>query len=112
VESSDAQKDPELWVGLVELRRLPGCQLLIGSAGAFTNVMTWAASVEDFRKKAETLAESLDLFVACIEGEEPLAIRQARGCLTEELEELVYSAESNANAILYGKFHTYKFDQA
>lgn len=110
-EGSQCLSGPELWVGVVELRRLPGCELLTEAAGAFTNVVTWAVSAEDFRTKAETLAESSKLFVASIEREEPLATRSARAYLTEELEELVNRAESNPNAILYGLFHTYKFNE-
>ena len=38
----------EVWVGLVEVRPLPGNELLEGDPGAFANTLTVAGDAEDF----------------------------------------------------------------
>jgi hypothetical protein len=103
-------QQPELWIGLVEVKPLD--RKAYGAAGAFTYIVTWACDIEGFRKKAETIAATLEMFVADIEGAEPLAERIKASALTEEIEDMVLRAESNPNAIVYGTFHRYPFDEA
>jgi hypothetical protein len=74
--------------------------------------VTWAYDADEFRHKAETIAATLDMYVAGIEEAEPLIKRAADGLVTEELEEMVLQAESNPNATIYGTFHGYPFDEA
>jgi hypothetical protein len=74
--------------------------------------VTWACDIEGFRQNAQTIAATLDMFVADIEGAEPRADRTKAWTLTEEIEDLVLRAESNPNAIIYGTFHRYPFDEA
>ena len=100
----------ELWIGLVELRPLN--RTAYGAAGAFTNIVTWASDLEGFRKKAETIAATMDLFVVDVEGAEPLKERSKRVALTEEIDDMVLRAESNPDAIIYGTFHDYRRDEA
>ena len=82
-----------------------------GSGGSIHKRCDMGGERGRFSDQGRNLAESSKLFVASIEREEPLATRSARAYLTEELEELVNRAESNPNAILYGLFHTYKFNE-
>ena|SRR2546427_12264005 len=103
-------QQPELWIGLVELRPLN--RQAYGAAGAFTNIVTWASDVEGFRKKVEIIAATMDMYVADVEGAEPLTQRTKNWTLTEEIEDMVLRAESNPNAIVYGTFYRYPFDQA
>jgi hypothetical protein len=49
----------ELWVGLVELR--PCDKKAYGVAGSFTNIITWAPNIAEFRQKAETIAATMEL---------------------------------------------------
>jgi hypothetical protein len=100
----------QLWIGLVELKPLN--RQAYGAAGAFTNIVTWARDAEGFHGKAETIAATLDLFVADVEAVEPLAQRITNSTLTEEIEDMVLRAEPNPNAIVYGTFHRYPFDEA
>jgi hypothetical protein len=104
--------DLAIWIGLAELRGLPGSALLSDSAGAFTSIVTWATDADAFRTKVETLAKAYSLFVVRIESEEPVAARKDRGALHPGIEELVYQAESNPKAILFGTLHKYRFDEA
>jgi hypothetical protein len=100
----------ELWIGLVQLK--PFDRKAFGAAGAFTNVITWATDVEGFRRNAETIAATIDMYVVDIEDAEPLAERGKKWSMTEEIDDMVLRAELNPNAIVYGTFHTYPFDEA
>jgi len=100
---------PELWIGLVELRPLD--RKAYGAAGAFTNVVTWATDLKGFRGNAGVIAATMEMYVLDVEGAEPLAERAERSTLTEEIDDMRARAESNPNAIVYGTFHRYLFDQ-
>ena len=105
----EGESQPELWVGLVEVRRR---QRQAGQApGAFTNIVTWACDASEFRTKAETIA-TIDMFVVDVEYVEPVRVRAESGVLTEAIEELVGRAKSNPKAILLGTIHNYLRDDA
>jgi hypothetical protein len=99
----------EMWIGLVELKPLD--RRKFDFAGAFTNIITCADSPEAFRRKA-TAMETLNMFVADVQNAESLAKRTENSTLTEEVEDMQHRAEFNPNAIIYGNFHTYPFDEA
>jgi hypothetical protein len=101
---------PELWIGLVELKPLD--RQAYGAAGAFTNIVTWADDEACFRRKAEMIAATLEMFVMDVEGAEPLAERTRKRRMTQEIDEMVLRAKCNPNAIVYGTFHQYPFDEA
>ena len=102
----------ELWIGLVEVRKGPDSEFLQGKKGAFTNVITWASTAQEFREKADKLAESLKLFVVDVEDVEPLSERQRRFVIDAKLEDIADEARQNPEAILYSTFHTYPRDDA
>jgi hypothetical protein len=102
----------ELWIGVAHIRKLDGCEIMAGAAGAYTNIITWASNEEEFRKKVEIIASKLVVFVVEIEAAEPVSQRKERLGLSGDLGELVESAEHNPNAILYGTFHNYLKDDA
>jgi len=104
----DKTRQPELWIGLVEFKPLN--KKNFGAAGAFTNLITWARNSLEFQKKAETIASTMELYVATIEDAEPWAQRIQRHSVSEELEDMVLRAETNPNAIVYGTFHRYPFN--
>jgi hypothetical protein len=101
----------QLWIGLVHLKPLNKGDLE-GSAGAYTNIITWACNSAGFREKAETIAATMDLYVVEIEEDEPLSQRFPDSIMTEELEDMVSRAEHNPNAIVYGTFYHYPHDDA
>jgi len=57
------------------------------------------------------IAATMEMYVLDVEGAEPLAERAERSTLTEEIDDMRARAESNPNAIVYGTFHRYLFDQ-
>jgi hypothetical protein len=103
-------EQPELWIGLVELKPLQ--RAAHDAAGAFTNIVTWASDIGEFRAKSEVIAAILDQYVIDVEQAEPLAERASKSELTEEVADMVLRAESNPEAIVYGTFHRYPFNEA
>lgn len=80
----------EIWVGLVEVRPLEGCEILDDAKGAFINVVMWATSSEHYRNKAESTVAEMKLFVVDIERPEPVIARREReGDFDEELEDMI-----------------------
>jgi hypothetical protein len=110
---TESPKPKQLWIGLVELRPLhPDNEHLDSAKGAFTNIVTWAANLDQYRQNVEYIAGTLGLFVAEIEDAEPVEARREKATLGEELEEIVLRAEGNPNAIIYGTFYTFNADTA
>jgi hypothetical protein len=103
-------QEPELWIGLVEVRALD--RGAYGAAGAFTHIVTWACSAAEFRQKADKVIATLDnLYVIGVEGEEPLAQWTEKRTPSEEIEDMIQRAEFNPNAIVWGTFHQYRVDE-
>jgi len=71
-----------------------------------------ACSVEEFRAKSEVIADTLGMHVIDVDEAEPLAERTSKYEITEELADMIRRAEPNPNAIIYGAFHLYPFDEA
>jgi len=100
--------EPELWTGLVEFKPLSRTDY--GAAGAFTNLVTWAYDLSEFSAKADTIAATLDMYVAGVEKAVPLV--ETPNGWTEEFEDMVRRAEANPNAIVYGTFYRYPHNEA
>lgn len=100
---------PELWIGLVEVRPLDRAEYR--AAGAFTYIVTWAQSAPEFRRKAEYIVATLNLFVVDVEGEGPLAKWTEAHSPSPEIEDMIQRAEFNPKAIVWGTFHEYRSDQ-
>jgi|SRR5215472_3194199 len=106
-------KPKQLWIGLVEVRPLQGCDALEDAKGAFVNIVTWAANATELKQKATLVFEKLHLFVAGIENAEPVEERREReGDFEDTIEDIISRAEGNPNAIIYSTFHLYKRDDA
>ncbi len=110
LQQTQMPPQPELWIGVVEFKPLN--QEAYGAAGAFANVMTWACNSTEFRRKAETIAATMDLYVANIEDEEPFVEWTKESTVSEAIEDMLLRAELNPNAIVCGTFHRYPFNEA
>jgi|SRR5579859_554870 len=104
--------NPEaIWIGLIEVRPLEGCEILDHAKGAFINVVMWATSSEDYRSKSESTVAEMKLFVVHIERPEPVIARRKReGDLGEELEDMISRSEDHPDEIVFGTFHLYNKD--
>lgn len=101
---------------MVEVRALDSSSLILGDTkGAFTNIVTWASSVEEYEGNARLIIGELGgMYVSEFIDPEPLERRRTKrgGHLENEIEEMAARAEQNPNAIIYGTFHTYESDDA
>ena|SRR5436309_3098777 len=103
----------EIWIGLVEVRPLGGCELLDNARGAFINIVAWAASSDEYTSKVESSSAELSLFVVEITMLEPVGSRRERvGDLSEEIEGVISRSLDHPDEIVFGTFHTYKRDDA
>jgi hypothetical protein len=102
----------QLWIGLVEARPLEGCTILQVSKGAFINIVTWAEDEGEFRRKAELVLREENLLVVDVENPEPVQSRRNSTSFDEEMENIIFRAENNPNAIICGTFHLYRNDDA
>lgn len=101
----------KIWIGLVEVRPLEGCEILDDAKGAFTNVVMWATNSEDYRRKSESTVAEMKLFVVDIERSEPVIVRREReGDFDEELENIISRSEDHPDEIVFGTFHLYNKD--
>ena len=71
-----------------------------------------ARNATEYRKKADTIASTLSLYVMDVEGEQRLNKWTAKRTPSDEMEDMIQRAESNPDAIVYGTFHEYRVDQA
>ena len=101
----------EIWIGLLEVRPLEGCEILDDAKGAFINIVMWATSSEDYKSKSESTAAGMKLFVVDIERAEPVIARRKReGDFGEELEDMISRSEDHPDEIVLGTFHLYNKD--
>ena len=99
----------EIWIGLVEVRPLEGCEILDDAKGAFINIVMWATSSEDYRCKSEATVAEMKLFV--VERPEPVIARRKReGNFDEKLEDMISRSEDHPDEIVFGTFHLYSKD--
>ena len=98
----------EIWIGLIEVKPLEGCEILDDAKGAFINVVMCASSNEDFRRKSESTVAEMRLFIADRESPEPLIARRKRqGDFDEEIEDIISRSEDHPGEIVFGTFHLY-----
>lgn len=109
---NNSPRGKQLWIGLVEVRPIKGTEVLTDAKGAFTNLVAWAFDAGEYRRSAELVLKKLGLHVLGVESVEPVSIRKEReGALKGEIEEMIDRAENNPNAVIYGTFHTWKWDE-
>ena len=105
-----------LWIGIVEVRSIdPNNELLGDAKGAFVNVVTWASGESEYRHNVELLIKKMaDLFIVDMNNIEPVEEKKRRtaGILADDVDEIIFRAEANPNAIIYGTFHKYLKDDA
>jgi hypothetical protein len=107
----DLEDKPELWIGVVHLRPKTEAarkELLDGAAGAVTKFLTWARDPDEFRKKVEAMAKSMNLWV--VEVVEARLLEDTS--MTEEIEDMLLDMESDPDATVYGTLNLYMQDDA
>jgi hypothetical protein len=95
-----------IWIGLVNIIPNDNCKVLDKNEGAFTNILTLAATEEEYRLKIRKVLKEYNLKVVEIEDEEPLIERQKKMEIDKEIYEMSQD-EFNDETVKLGTFHTY-----
>ena len=107
----------EVWIGLVEIRPLPGNDILQGARGAFTNVLALAAGGREYRDIVTREMQKRGFSVEDIGGEEPFRERVANPKLTkdwkdreEEWKERARRVQETGN-VVWDTFYRYPHEE-
>ena len=95
------------WIGLYEVRSLPGNDALAGMAGAFVNVVALGKDVEDFKRTASGALRDYDFEVLTVAGIGTVEERGKREDLVLALEQLAASL-TNDNPVQLDEFQAYE----
>jgi hypothetical protein len=93
----------DVWIGLVEVKPLPGNDLLDGDPGAFANTLTVAGDAEDFCTRAANFFRGEGFEVLGFEHVERLDDRVRDGAVPDEMLLLGEEARTTSNV----RFDTY-----
>jgi hypothetical protein len=96
----------EVWVGLVEVRPLPGNVRLEGDPGAFANAVTVAADVDDFCARAASFFRGEGFEVVSFESVERLTDRGVGSALPEEMRRLGEAA-AESSQVQFDRYFAY-----
>jgi hypothetical protein len=97
----------DVWVGLVEVRPLPGNETLEGDPGAFANALSLAANADDFRTRASNFFRGEDFEVVSFERVERLEERGEGNPLPDEIVRLGELARETAE-VQFDTYFTYR----
>jgi len=78
-----------------------------GAAGAFTNIVTWARDVEEFRERSEVIAGALGMYVIAVENAEPLAGRATKCQRTGDIADIWIGGAALRDRQLHQPAHTF-----
>jgi hypothetical protein len=92
----------ELWIGVIEVLTEPNDKG--GNARAFTNVITWASSAQEYADSVSSVFEEYGWTILGKENVRPVA--QESG-YDDEITEIIERARSNPKACIYGTFYYY-----
>lgn len=96
----------KLWIAMCEITVEPG-DLPSGKTLAFSNVVTWGESSEEVQEKIQSYLAQFKWGLIGCERVKPV---EEGGDYGEELADLLRQAEGNTDAILLGRFFSYKPD--
>ena len=102
----------QIWIGLAEVRPLPGCKLLEEAKGAYVHVMAWAETPEELHKKASLRAADVSLEIVQMSDTEPWSIRTAAQELHTEFFEMESRIQSDVRGVAFGRFHAWLTEPA
>jgi hypothetical protein len=111
-ETSTSLNDFQVWVGLIEVRQLPGLdhQIILSGNGAFTWVTCWAIDAASYKSKVSEVMTYYGLFIAEVDDVMPFTAAEEKGIVTDELLEQFTNTAKDENFCLYGTFHNYPSD--
>jgi hypothetical protein len=91
----------QLWIGTVELLTEPSRN---GDTRAFTNVITWANGLADYKETVESVVCKYDWTLLGIERARPIEDSDE---FNQEISDIIAAARHNPNACMIGTLHYY-----
>jgi hypothetical protein len=94
---------PEIWIGTIEISFAnPDAPDVMKRA--FTVILTWASSPEEFSRKSAKMLEGHGWMLLAVERANPV---NSDDVFSDEVEDMLDRTRRNPDAIIYGTFHTY-----
>ncbi len=102
----------QIWVGLAEVKPLPGCALLEEAKGAYVHVMAWAVDPLEFRNRVALRGADLSLEIVSLSQTMPWTVRNSGDAdVRAEFYEMQDRVEDDVKAVAFGRFHAWLKDQ-
>ena len=106
-----SETNREVWIGLVEVRPVPGNAIFGSAPGAYSNALCLARSEDEYRFMVEVEFGKLGLEVMGFEDIEPLERRRGDRRLGDDVPREVLELAgrlSDAAPVLYDTFYVYE----
>jgi hypothetical protein len=89
----------EVWIGLVEVRQLPGedHSITLSGKGAFTWIACWAHDEASYKARVEEVEAEYGLFVVDIQKSMAFIRAEEAGILSDEIAEICERTSENEN---------------
>ena len=97
----------EVWIGMVEVRPLPGNTILGDGKGAFVNAFAFVSNTQEYKEAVKAALEEALLLAIDFQDIEPFSERTARQDLSEQFQELAGWTKLTGEVAL-DDFHVYK----
>jgi hypothetical protein len=105
------ESNRQVWIGLADVKAIPGNSIFDGAPGAYTNALSLAGDEVEYRRNVEDEFQKLGLEVQGFEDVEPLEERRGDGRdgsdVPKEILELA-SQLSEAKPVVYDTFYVYE----
>ena len=95
------------WIGLCEVKPLPGNDSLAGATGAFVNIVALAKDAEDFEMKTRAIMEDYDFVVLSIGDIGTIEERESHHEIVRELAQLA-SSLTEESPVQFDEFQAYE----
>ena len=99
----------EVWIGLVEVRQLPGedHSITLSRKWAFTWIACWAHDEASYKARVEEVEAEYGLFVVDIQKSMAFIRAEEAGILSDELAEICERTSENESYCIFGTLHNY-----
>ena len=98
----------QIWVGLVEVKPQPGCEMLKEGKGAFVHTMAWAEDAVHFQRVLTRCFGQLKMDVNGVRQPEPWVVRSSREDEdSPELIDLAQQISKDEAKVAFGTFHAW-----
>jgi hypothetical protein len=101
----------QIWVGLVEVKPQPGCEMLKEGKGAFVHTMAWAEDAVHFKQVLTRCLGQMKMDVMGVRQPEPWSVRSGREDEdSAELLDLAQQIGKDEAKVAFGTFHAWLKD--